>query len=53
MNTLLGYRSKTAHIQPFIVPYGLYPSTQLIGDAPASASAAFTALNGLLPKNPL
>lgn len=54
MNTILGSsRDKTAYIKPFIVQYALYPRTQLIGAAPPSASAAFTALNGLLPKNPL
>ena len=40
-------------IQPCIVRYAVEPSVQVIGDAPPSASAALTALNGLLPKKPL
>lgn len=40
-------------IQPLILRYTIEPRVQLIGDVPPSASAAFTALNGLLPKKPL
>ena len=37
----------------FIMRYVVEPRFQIIGDAPPAARAAFTALNGLLPKNPL
>ena len=41
-------------IQPRILRYGVdHNRVQVIGDAPPSANAAFTALNGLLPKKPL
>ena len=40
-------------IEPLILRYAIEPRVQVIGNAPPSASAAFTALNGLLPKKPL
>lgn len=41
------------HIQPHILRYAVEPRVQVIGEAPPSANAALTALNGLLPKKPL
>ena len=40
-------------IQQHILPYTVEPRVHIIGDAPPSVNAAFTALNGLLPKKPL
>ncbi len=40
-------------IQHRILHYVVEPKVQIIGDAPPSANAALTALNGLLPMKPL
>jgi hypothetical protein len=39
--------------QTRILRYSVEPRVQVIGAAPPSVSAAFAALNGLLPKKPL